>query len=389
MSLFTCSCLNIKIACKSKPSFQNNEDLWNTKYEFFSQSLGQAADAEVKKEHSYLVHKLAVGEWKVNRCLNCGVETHATSQLSSVVLLSPQLQCDPVISERLMQSPDFSRVFNIVLHGQKSTISSHDMPDPSSPNYESLQEELSHVQDQINAFLLQEEDKMEKGIRQFEEEEKAKFRTLQSNAQTEKKKMINLILQTERQMKSVTDHIDHSSQLTSKSSKKTPLTRVKSSPNKRLHSVDEYEQAPESDMFLLEDSSPSHDEPFYSSEEEEEEEVPFPKENGISPEFKIQKEILIGKGKNNSRRSSTTPMKSGRFQKKPLQYSSSVPIMVPRWGVSGNKDSGDESDEDPTPSDPSEMAASMQALARSITNDERMIFGDRPRPRLNTGDFHH
>lgn len=26
------------------------------------------------------------------------------------------------------------------------------------------------------------------------------------------------------------------------------------------------------DMFLLEDSSPSHDEPFYSSEEEEEEE---------------------------------------------------------------------------------------------------------------------
>lgn len=37
-------------------------------------------------------------------------------------------QCDPVISERLMQSPDFSRVFNIVLHGQKSTISSHDMP---------------------------------------------------------------------------------------------------------------------------------------------------------------------------------------------------------------------------------------------------------------------
>lgn len=364
MSLFTCSCLNIKIACKSKPSFQNNEDLWKTKYEFFSQSLGQAANAEVKKEHSYLVHKLAVGEWTVNRCLNCGVETHATSQLSSVVLLSPQLQCDPVITERLMQSPDFSCVFNIVLHGQKSTISSQDMPDPSSPNYESLQKELSHVQDQINVFLLQEEEKMEKRIRQFEEEERTRFQTLQSNVQTEKKKMMNLILQTERQMKSVTEHIDNSSPLTSKSSKKTPLTRVKSSPNKRLHSVDEYEQAPESEMFLLEDSSPSHDEPFYSSEEEEEEE-------------------------DTSRRSSTTPMKSGRFQKKPLQYSSSVPIMVPRWGVSGNKDSGDESDEDPTPSDPNEMAASMQALARSITNDERMIFGDRPRPRLNTGDFHH
>lgn len=42
------------------------------------------------------------------------------------------------------------------------------------------------------------------------------------------------------------------------------------------------------------------------------------------------------------------------------------------------------------PHDPDHIAASMQALAQSITNDERYIFGDRPRPRLNTlnsGDF--
>lgn len=39
-----------------------------------------------------------------------------------------------------------------------------------------------------------------------------------------------------------------------------------------------------------------------------------------------------------------------------------------------------------TPSDPDQIAASMQALAQSITTDERYIFGERPRPRLNTGD---
>nr|XP_022300966.1 uncharacterized protein LOC111109174 [Crassostrea virginica]XP_022300973.1 uncharacterized protein LOC111109174 [Crassostrea virginica] len=368
MSQFTCLCLNIKINCKTKPSFQNFEDLWKTKYEFFSQKLGQTSDAEVKKEHSYLVHKLAVGEWTVNRCLNCGVETHATSQGTSVVLLSPQLQCDPVISERLMKSSDFSQVFNIVLQGQKTTISSHDMPDPSSPNYESLQLELTHIQDQINAFLLQEEEGMEKRIRDFEEEERAKFQTLQSNIQVDKKKMINLVLQTERQMKSVKNDLPSPSPTTEISSKKTPVTRVKSSPNKRLHSVDEYEQTPDTEMFLLDDPSPSHDEPFYSSEEEEDDE----------DEEEVSRQ-----------KSSATLMRAGRFQKKPLQYSSSVPIMVPRWGTSTSKDSGDESDEDPTPSDPDEMAASMQALARSITQDERMIFGDRPRPRLNTGDFHH
>ena len=40
-----------------------------------------------------------------------------------------------------------------------------------------------------------------------------------------------------------------------------------------------------------------------------------------------------------------------------------------------------------TPADPDQIQASMQALAQSITDDHRYIFGDRPRPRLNTGDF--
>lgn len=44
------------------------------------------------------------------------------------IFLLFSLQCDPVISERLMKSSDFSQVFNIVLQGQKTTISSHDMP---------------------------------------------------------------------------------------------------------------------------------------------------------------------------------------------------------------------------------------------------------------------
>ena len=40
-----------------------------------------------------------------------------------------------------------------------------------------------------------------------------------------------------------------------------------------------------------------------------------------------------------------------------------------------------------TPSDPDQIAANMQALAQSITDNGRYIFGERPRPRLNTGDF--
>lgn len=67
-------------------------------------------------------------------------------------------------------------------------------------------------------------------------------------------------------------------------------------------------------------------------------------------------------------------------------YSSSMPISVPIWNRTGLDDGATDGDK-LTPSDPDQIAASMQALAQSITNDERYIFGDRPRPRLNTGDF--
>ncbi|WAR03533.1 AKTS1-like protein [Mya arenaria] len=69
-----------------------------------------------------------------------------------------------------------------------------------------------------------------------------------------------------------------------------------------------------------------------------------------------------------------------------LTYSSSVPISMPAWNNPSRPDPLEE-EEDLTPSDPSQIAASMQALAQSITDDHRYIFGDRPRPRLNTGDF--
>lgn len=73
------------------------------------------------QEHSYLVHKLAVGEWTVNRCLNCGVETHATSQLSSVVLLSPQLQvCGALNCSCVLLLPFVGLFFVVYINAQET-----------------------------------------------------------------------------------------------------------------------------------------------------------------------------------------------------------------------------------------------------------------------------
>lgn len=71
------------------------------------------------------------------------------------------------------------------------------------------------------------------------------------------------------------------------------------------------------------------------------------------------------------------------------QYAKSLPMSVPIWGFKDLKPKkfhdGDNEERLPSP-DLDKIAASMKALTMSVTDGTEM-FGDLPRPRLNTGDF--
>lgn len=368
MLLLACKCLNIKIHTRTTESNYILEKEQSVSEDSVPSVIFRYGEVEVeldvqgiKQEHSYLVHRRKIGIYTVFRCLGCGVNCYALRDSGRRILVNNQLLYETSVIERLKRSPDFSSVFNILLLN-KDTQFPGSMPDPNSSSYESLQYNLNSIQQQLADFVANEEDEMETRIRAFEEEQRAQFNELQLKVKEDKKKMISLLLtaaqEEERSPSEKTAGRSESGKRTTESrkmpaKKKTGVSRAKSMPPA-------VEQSNESDaMFSFDGFQDTSDEPFYGDEESSTEEDDT---EGEEQESRVRPT-------------------SG---KRPLMYSMSVPISVPNWG---NEKLGQESVEENTPADPDEIVASMQALAQSITDDHRYIFGDRPRPRLNTGDF--
>ncbi|XP_043915536.1 proline-rich AKT1 substrate 1 isoform X2 [Protopterus annectens] len=131
------------------------------------------------------------------------------------------------------------------------------------------------------------------------------------------------------------------------------------------HALDRHNLNETTVMFTMDEDSPTQDcEPFFESDAEE-----------STDDGSLSEDIP------------TRPFHFG--QKNYQQYAKSLPVNVPIWNFKDHKTGKPShvvnSDRVPSP-DLEKIAASMKALAMSVSDGTEM-FGDLPRPRLNTGDF--
>ena len=68
----------------------------------------------------------------------------------------------------------------------------------ASEKYESLQNVLKTVQEQLNAFLIEQEQEMEQRIRRYEEAQRKAYADVQCKARRDKNTLIHLLLSAEQ-----------------------------------------------------------------------------------------------------------------------------------------------------------------------------------------------
>ncbi|XP_066564840.1 proline-rich AKT1 substrate 1 isoform X2 [Amia ocellicauda] len=127
-------------------------------------------------------------------------------------------------------------------------------------------------------------------------------------------------------------------------------------------------------VFSMDEDSLSRDcEPFGESDGEEESTDGSLSEEAPPPP--LQRSIAVG-----------TTSFSSRCPRPP-SLARSLPVSVPVWGFrGGHPPQGDSHSAERDSPDLAHIAASMRALTLSVTDGTEM-FGDLPRPRLNTGDI--
>eukprot|EP00112_Aurelia_sp_Birch-Aquarium-sp1_P016376 Seg3707.2 transcript_id=Seg3707.2/GoldUCD/mRNA.D3Y31 product="Proline-rich AKT1 substrate 1" protein_id=Seg3707.2/GoldUCD/D3Y31 len=419
MAKLGCKCLNIVLNIQDGESEEikgtellgqdENNKTENDVVDLFFKGnlmLVKLAFAGVEVQQKLLVKDRSVGDYKVFKCVNCDISTHAIHKYKGLerVVASKDLE-DELSCTKMRESEDYSAVFKIIL--KKLPV------DPNESNYgtgsharmfqRSLSDANSKVNEIVKKYLSFEEDAMQERIRIFTEQQKVVFRQLQDKANSDKQNFLSVINRKEENVlqTSISDAMKETRLSKGDSIDSDTDDPLPNLPQIRGKKVRPHRSIPITSSSLQARGMPSRvlsgqtstsvDSGQRSrlkkrSKSQNEDDTLFDldgfhESRNCEPFFESDED---SSGDSSSLDNSGVYSNMNRGMAGDRIYATSVPVSVPMFRPSERGTYGNASFEDsePPPS-PDRMAESIKALARSL-HDSTSIFGELPGPRYNT-----
>ncbi|KAK3859537.1 hypothetical protein Pcinc_034361 [Petrolisthes cinctipes] len=201
MAQLTCGCLNIQLHIQESlqalvptvPSLTSQEShhpFFLKGVYFVTLSLGGVTEAQ-----KFLVKETRVGGWTVYECLNCHFLTHATKSGSSSVVASTTLIRDANKIQMLQRGEGYSPVFNLVL---PTSIDNRPLPPQSPTDFSNdrspeTEEALKAIQQTMAKFLKKAEAQVEGNVRAYSEKQQAALSALQVRARRDRQTIMRML----------------------------------------------------------------------------------------------------------------------------------------------------------------------------------------------------
>ncbi|XP_035670972.1 uncharacterized protein LOC118412296 [Branchiostoma floridae] len=383
--------------------------------------------AGVTVKYPFLTEETSAGEWKVLQCLNCGLRTHAcrVDETTGAVLVSRKMQTSPPSSPTGDQSVDFSPAFQLVLSGADwpdvGAAGTDGMSEPTRPEVlDSCSADRQEVHHRLSHYLQQQKARMEEAIRRVTEEQQRKYEELEKRALVDETRLLSVLHAVgQRKLEAQQSATTLRPESGIESSTNVPSTGPESQATPQAST----QKAAPSEAIVKKTAVKPHRPPVFKvpgagrraqvrhskPRQDNTDQLSWDSSTNTDADILFEVDDITPQPSTPGQmeKASAAAGTSDRVEDKPVEdhyptvselpavpdldhrlYASSLPMDMPfmtraRIAHVQEEDTGFSS----SIQDPEQMVASMKALAMSVQEDGTQMFGDLPRPRINTGDL--
>ncbi|XP_046686168.1 uncharacterized protein LOC124371852 isoform X1 [Homalodisca vitripennis] len=378
----TCKCLNVIINSKGTAieTYNLSSKGSQTDHPFFNENIGFVELLNIHKEQPALVEVDICGDWVINRCLNCGVYTHALDASTAVVLVSRALLTKPQEIAAMKSSEKYSPAFNIVIESSEEDVN---VPVTGVHNTAVG----AGLQQQLTEWIKRETALTEERVRQYSEQQYEALDQLRTRVHRDHHILSRIVaISTKKSQVEAAEAWKRAPQISNATSPKPtsplqskpilpdPLSAI-AQPKKSAQVANRPKNLPRKPsvdaegLFDLDGMDGIDDNTTETFPSEDEELSDTDDEGGVTRTVCVTDSGSHDEGIHIPRHVTTV-------------YAKSLPVNVPTFmNQLGSEDSPNQQDYGDS-EDPMDIAASIKALAKSVHGDA--VFGDLPRPRFSS-----